>query len=231
MGDVSRKSVAVKRRKFAREVGSVVLGVLIALLIGEVADWVRWQIRLRDGLQAMSGELSGNRFNFVERRLEQKCIESRLISIGKVLDRARQTGSLPAIGTIGFPAVRPSESTAFEVAKSEGLPLHMDRQRARDLAMLYVQMDAYNSAVSSEQNSWKTLQLLSGSERKVSDDFLIVLLQAWANASREGVVTGVLAQQGDDNFKRFGVTADFGEFHDLAGLAKKVSERQSCQPL
>ena len=48
-------SFSERHKKFAREVGSVVLGVLIALGLGEVATGVRWRF---DAVEARSAMLT-----------------------------------------------------------------------------------------------------------------------------------------------------------------------------
>ena len=122
-----------KQRKFAREVGGVVLGVLIALGIGEIADALRWKARVQKSMSAINTELSGNRFNIVERRATQSCIDARLEAIGRLLKAARTTSMLPEVRSVGRMGARLTESAAYDAAKSQGVPLHMDATKARDL--------------------------------------------------------------------------------------------------
>src|SRR5829696_3767884 len=127
-GRSMRKSaLSEKQLKFVREVGSVVLGVLIALGIGEIAEAVRWKIRVDNSIEAVRTEMADNRWNLAERVAFQPCLERRLAAIGAVLAEARRTGALPRIEIAGTTAYRMIDTSAFEVAKSEGVPLHMDR--------------------------------------------------------------------------------------------------------
>jgi len=167
-----------KRAKFVREVGSVVLGVLLALAIGEIADAARWKLRVARSMDAMRAEIGGNRYNFAERRAYQACIDRRLKEIGAVLREARRTGVLPNLDDFGRPGMRLTENAAFEVAKSEGVPLHMDGARAREIAAIYASSDIYRSITAEEAESWGTLKLLQAAPGPVSDGLLTALLQA-----------------------------------------------------
>jgi hypothetical protein len=100
------------RWKFIREVGSVVLGVLIALALGEVAEAVRWQVRTAKSNAAIDLELSRTSGVLDERVLVQPCLDQRLALLDRIIRAARATGSLPAIGEIGRPPSRPVQSAA-----------------------------------------------------------------------------------------------------------------------
>ena len=113
------------------------LGVLIALGIGEAADAVRWRVRVHQATAAMRTESAGNRFNAVERRLVARCFERRLAQIDAVLRTAWRSGSLPRADAIGRPAARPFETAAWDVAIADGTVIHMNRGDARDVALSY----------------------------------------------------------------------------------------------
>jgi hypothetical protein len=225
-------SLTEKQSKFAREVGSVVLGVLIALGIGEVAEAARWKVRISSSMAAMRAELGGNRYNLVERRAYQDCVEKRLTDIGQVLQAARRTGILPDVREVGRPGLRLNESAAFEVAKSEGILLHMRRKQARDLSGAYGGIEAYRAMADEEQSSWRPLQLLQGAPGPISDDLLTDLLQAWASASDHSFLMGLIVQQQDDLLGRLGFAVEYNaEEPDRSALTKGARGRAICQPM
>jgi hypothetical protein len=55
---VARRYLNDRARKFLREVTSIVLGVLIALAIGEVAEAVRWRVRVGNSMAAIRQEMT-----------------------------------------------------------------------------------------------------------------------------------------------------------------------------
>ena len=225
-------SLSEKQSKFAREVGSVVLGVLIALGIGEVAEAARWKVRINSSMAAMRAELGGNRWNLAERRAYQGCVEKRLKDIGQVLRDARKTGTLPDLREVGRPGLRLNESAAFEVAKSEGILLHMNRKQARDISAVYGGMDTYRSLADEEQSSWRPLQLLQGAPGPISDDLLTDILQAWATASDQSRLMGLVVPQQDDELGRLGFAVEYvAEEPNRGALTKSARSRKICQPM
>ena len=96
-------SLSERHRKFAREVGSVVLGVLIALGLGEAATEIRWRFDAADARSAMLTDLERDAGVMHERQLARPCIERRLRDVDALLRQARQSGELPLVSTIGRP--------------------------------------------------------------------------------------------------------------------------------
>ncbi|MEI9850284.1 MAG: hypothetical protein WDN24_04785 [Sphingomonas sp.] len=194
------------RRKFVREVGSVVLGVLIALAIGELADAARWKWRVNNSLQAVAVELGGARVNLEERIALQPCMERRIAQIGAILKQARRTHSLPDVKAIGAPSSQLVVNSAFQVAQSDGVFLHMDLERARWLASIYTLVTtAYLNLTEQEHQSWRTLRLLENSPGEVDSDLLASLLQAWSDARELGGSIGGVAEQGARSLREAGI--------------------------
>jgi uncharacterized membrane protein len=223
-----------KQIKFAREVGSVVLGVLIALGIGEIAEAVRWKIRVDNSMKAVRIEMAGNRWNLAERVAFQPCLERRLEAIGAILAEARRTGALPRIETAGTTAYRMIDTSAFEVAQSEGVPLHMDRGEARQVALLHdMSTRLYGDLAEKEQESWRTLQLIEGPGGPIGGDLVTVLLQAWINAKSQGRLIGIMALQGDSKMAEFGIPAilDDEEVWTARDFRERVAKVEICGPL
>lgn len=221
-----------KQSKFVREVGSVVLGVLIALGIGEIAEAVRWKVRVDSSMAAMRTELSENRYNVAERRAYQECLVNRLNDIGQVLRTARRTGILPDVGNVGRPGWRLTQTSAFEVAKSEGIFLHMDRNKAQDLAYSYNGFEYYRTIINEEQNSWQALQLLEDAPGPVSDDLLTTMLQSWATATSQSKWIDIIAQQQDDELEQLGFAVSYEpEEPNRQALTSGVRRRPICAPL
>ena len=201
------------QRKFAGEVAIIVLGVLIALGIGEFADSVRWSYRVSSSLDAIRVELENARGNVRNRIASQACIERRIAEVGIILRKARQTHSLPDVGAIGGPPNHLIVNSAFEVAKSEGVLLHMDRSKAMDLAVTYTLVtDAYLNLTEQEHKSWRTLRLLEGAPGKIDGDLLTLLLQAWADARELSTILGMVAQGSDEQLGKAGIAIPKGTF-------------------
>lgn len=224
-----------RRQKFVREVGSVVLGVLIALAAAEGVEWLRWQWRVERSFQAVKEELAQSRSYLLERRLYQPCLDRRIVAIGKILADARQSGRLPAVANIGRPGMRPIVRTAFDVATGEGVLLHADRETAAEYSDVYVlAVDAYKEQTTTEMEAWSTLVLMEQGGGPVSDDLLATLLEAWAHARDRTDWTGLIAQQGTDAIGDLGIgywTVDGSRAEAMAEVALLNRKRSVCKPM
>lgn len=225
-----------RTRKWLREVAGVVVGVLIALGIGEIAEWARWQWRVSVSREAMRTELSGNRFNVTERLAYQACLERRLKAIGAILAEARRTHRLPHVGRIASPGRRVSEQTALDVATGEGVFLHMPRTEAREIATLYrMSVTYYEGEVVPELENWAQLTLIQDAPGPIDGDLLASLLEAWAGATNRASWAGVIARQTDRSLAEHGIPIEGEngpmEEAELAAFRKKFQEQAICKPL
>ena len=92
-------------RKWLGEVGNIVLGVLIALGLGWVANAIKVQSDVAAARRAIRVELGKSVGQSVERARIVGCIDRKLDALARIIDQADRTGRLPAMGAIGAPPV------------------------------------------------------------------------------------------------------------------------------
>lgn len=221
-----------RRQRFLREVGGVVLGVLIALGIGEIAEAIRWQVRIDRGKTAMRAEMAGNRFNMAERAAMRPCIARRLDAIASVVEAARRGAPLPAIGGIVGPPDRIGERAAFDVAMAEGILLHSDAGEARDIALIYdVVAGDFATQAAAERSAWTTLKLIEDVPGPIDGDSLLAVRQALIEARAQAAAIDVTIARADLLLANKGVGIEYEALRDAAGLAQSVRASPICQPL
>src|SRR3954447_5124135 len=103
--DATERRLA-KRRKFLRDLGSIVLGVLIALALGAITTEIGWLLDVRNAKQAIGEELGEILGQGRDRERLYPCVERKLYAIANILAKADETGRLPPVGPIGDPAWR-----------------------------------------------------------------------------------------------------------------------------
>jgi hypothetical protein len=223
------------RRKFIREVGSVVLGVLIALALGEVAEAVRWQVRAANSNAAINLELSRTSGVLDERVLVQPCLDQRLALLDRIVREARATGSLPAIGEIGRPPTRPIQSAAWEDAVGSGTLLHFSADRRSGLSLNYPEIQQYSDRVREEQDLWATLRFIEGVPGRASDDLLIEAATTISRLRFMSNMNGLVAQQVRDSITANVIAPSYFNILDREGsrseIVSSVRARSACRPL
>jgi hypothetical protein len=222
--------------KFARDVGSVVLGVLIALGIGEIAEAIRWQKREAAALRMINAELAYNAGALQERVLIQPCLNRRLDELLAVLREAELKGRLPDIGTVGRPPLRPLSRAAWDVAINSGVTLHMDAREVTDIAFYVEATSGYVSVAETEQEAWAALATIEGQARPASEDLLAEMMKTLAVLKYRNLVAGVAAQQSLEWTKARGIQPVWDVIGAPKGLSMnslsaQLRARPICRPI
>lgn len=172
-------------RQFLGEVGIVVLGVLIALGAGQLAESRDWDARVAVARQQLRYETGLNLYLLDLRLSQSACIDRRLDEIGAILARAAQQGTLPPLGTIGFP---PSEATwqsgVWQAQVSAQTAAHFPDVELASLGRVYGFIDSVRQLAAEEREAWLALSTLVGPGRPVDAATLDFLIRAAVRARR-----------------------------------------------
>jgi hypothetical protein len=168
-------------REFLKEVGVIVLGVLIALGAEQAVEWLHWrqQVQLTD--QALQHEIRFDLKFAYERRVDEQCLNGR---IAHLRDKLLQPGSRwtsdstpvsshgsfydpPAMPQVYRTLSRPYETEAWDVALPGTALTHMPRERAAGYAHMYETVAYLRAAQAREEELWPKLAPL-GFDRTLS---------------------------------------------------------------
>lgn len=222
-------------RVFIGEVGVIVLGVLIALAIGVIADMVRWRVRAGDFRQSIMGEIAINAGVQEERALVQPCIDRRLDQIDRLLRLARRSGRLPDIGEIGRPPIRPLTFDSWELASASEALLYFDQEEVKIFSLRYGQMASSDEQVHAEQETWSTLRAIEHAPGPISDNLLSEVTLVASRLRFQSYLNGIRGEQGVAFAKGIGVTPRYVSLFDKdeprSKLLEAVRERSICKPL
>lgn len=224
-----------RQRKFGRDVGSVVLGVLIALGIGEIAEAIRWQVRASVARDAIEAELARDAGVMAERVLVQPCADRRLDQLKILVNAARQSGELPLVGPIGRTTSRPIEQAAWTLTSGSETLLHIRNPPRQSLALLHSQMAGYYDRVREERQMWATLKLMEDSKGAIGDDMLVEVAGTLNRLSELAETNGLVAEQILAQIQDFGIEQSnfivLDREGDATELAARVNELTICKPL
>lgn len=188
----ARSRSRVKRRKTIRDVGEIVLGVLIALALGAVAGEIGWRMEVADAKGAIANELGEIVGQGRERVAVDACMERRIDAIGAIVDAASNTGRLPPVGQLGDPMFRTWSTGVWDSTRSAQIASHMDRNLQDDISGIYRFVDVINEATDKEVDAWTRLYAIVGPGRAIGDDEIVSLRSALGEARmahRQIVVT------------------------------------------
>jgi hypothetical protein len=175
-------TMAQRRRRFVREVTGIVLGVVIALLLGAVATAIGWRIEAADARRALALELGEIIGQADERVLARDCLEQRFDAIAAVLQQAAGTGQLPPLGRIGDPPFRTWSSGVWDSTMNAEIASHMDRELLDNLSGAYEFVRIISAQTQVEDDAWTTLYAVVGPGRPIAPYEVAALRAALAKA-------------------------------------------------
>lgn len=165
-------------REFAKEVGIIVLGVLIALGFEQLVQAWRWHEQARQTRKTLTSEIEYSALWAEERLAVQPCLRNRISRlIAKLNSRSSEWSADPVtLGPVrnpigrsletGIPLVyqaphRPWLRDEWETAKSGGVIDHMDRDDARNLEFIYRNIDQLGAMQDEEASLQPQVSFLS----------------------------------------------------------------------
>lgn len=227
--------MAVLRGGFSRELLVVVLGVLIALAVGEAAEMIRWQVRVSKANLAIQSELARVAGVLEERKLVQPCLDRRLAQLDAIVRAARRSGQLPHIGPIGRPPTRPVEQAAWNMTASSETLLRFSEGDRIGLGIIYAQFTGFSDRIMEEQERWATLRLLEDAPGPIASDLLAETSTALEQLKFRTFLGGIDAEQLLTAIQQQGIAPSywmiFDREADRGELLTLVAERDICRPL
>src|SRR5258706_5902040 len=161
--------------EFLKEIGTFVIGVLIALGAEQAVEWLHWRHELHVAREAISFDLRGLIGAAATADAQSACVGTRLAELADILDGAEVTHRLPPLGFGGTPAM-PKWSLRSWTALTSGQTLaHMPNREQLILTGIQGFADRMRAANLDELQQWAVLQSTVGPGRPVSDTEIAAL--------------------------------------------------------
>jgi hypothetical protein len=169
--DVHKPKLLHNWREFLIEIGTIVIGVLIALAAEQTAEAVHWHYEAAQAEGAIGAELSGDFAQMAEREEIDPCIRRRVAELrDKLLQSGTQWKADPQILASPLTTVLSSPfrtpirlwlRDAWQSAISNDSVSHMPSDRAAVYAEIYRQVEQLNALQDSEFQAEQEMTALS----------------------------------------------------------------------
>ncbi|HVV65783.1 MAG TPA: hypothetical protein VHC42_09955 [Rhizomicrobium sp.] len=230
--DIHRPKAAVHGwRELLKEIGIIVIGVVIALGAEQAVDAVHWMNQVNSGEATLKGAFVREVQNAALRDAQAGCIARRMSFLSAVLQRATDDGRLPAIGPIGHPPFTPWTIGSWEGLVTSQTVAHMPRRKMIDYSRI-AQMSVFLSGLSDrEEAQWTILDTMAGPGRRLSDAEAEELRITLAEASDSDRYMRRTGDSLRDNVKATGLLTK-SEFEDAVKLALDgAKDSDICAPM
>jgi hypothetical protein len=192
-------------REFAGEVGIIVIGVLIALGVEQIASALRDRVSKHEAHEAVYAEIQQNLSYMKARMATQGCVERRLDDIGSLLAKAGDGPISPQPKWIGQPAIWFNEDERWQAATGSGRASLFSSDEQSRLAGVYVAIKQFLSAEEREQDAWAQLRGLESWTGPLGPAGRVHFVSALQAARLELWETSIGARVAFDRAKALGV--------------------------
>jgi len=177
-----QQSRAARWPELAREIGVIVIGVLIALAAQQVVDALHWRDEVKHARAALADDFAGDIALADERREIAPCLASRLQEIAGILEGTAKTGRLPPVGLLGAPPLRTWTATSWDSVLSSQTAAHLPREELVTFGTLAEYGRQLTRNNDQELDAWTELYAIVGPGRSITPDERAHLLAAIGRA-------------------------------------------------
>jgi len=207
-------------REFAGEVGGIVLGVLIAIGLGQIVDAMRWRAEVHDARAALADDMAQSNRVFAYRVAAHDCVARRIDRMKEVIERAAKHQPVPALGDV-FPDIGNAlYKNAWETSRAAQTLVHFGRKTLRLYGSYYQQLDNIGVFMLREGEDWGVLRVLSGDPGRLGPADIAGLRVAAMHASFENDIIAGIAADELDNSKALGVAVPEPDARRLAEVCR-----------
>src|SRR4051812_38877059 len=186
-------------REFLTEVGTIVLGVCIALAAEQAVEWWHWRNEVAQARISLADELSRNMLVSINRVRTAHCTEQRLDTLAAIVDAASRTGVLPPVPEFGRPQTSAWPDETWQSVIASVTATHFSDKELALLGGAYGQVQRQAIRTRDEMLAWAHLYTMVGPGRRLdpsSESVLRVALSEARYANRStSVVSGQIVRQ------------------------------------
>lgn len=165
--DIRKPKPIHNGREFLKEVGTIVIGVCIALAAEQAVEWWHWRGQVAEARKVIATEMAYNVEGAIIRLRVEGCIESRLDELSHIVDAAAKSGTLPPVGDIGLPPRNLFTSGAWESVVASQTATHFPRQQLADISHTYRAIETLGKNHDMEFTDWRDLYTIVGPGRRL----------------------------------------------------------------
>jgi hypothetical protein len=229
--DIHKPKAVHSWRELLKEIGIIVIGVVIALGAEQAVESIHWMRQVDVGEATLKGAFVQEVQNAASRDVQADCITRRLAFLSSVVQRSSQDGELPPMDAVGHPPYTPWTIGSWEALVASQTVSHLPRQKMIDYSII-AQMTTFLSGLSDrEEAQWTTLDTMVGPGRRLSDVEAENLRVALAEASDSNSLMRRTSARLRDLVKATGLVepSEFDAAKKRATLGK--TNAQICRPM
>ena len=156
-------------RGWVKEILIVVIGVVLALGAGQIANSVHWQQQVAASQDTLRDNLRVLIASAAQREAQSPCQGRRLAALAELIDQASASGRLPAIGQLGSPGRNTFNFDSWDTLVAAQVTPHLTRDQMGNYASINSAVGLLRTTSAEEVAEWATLYSVVGPGRRFGD--------------------------------------------------------------
>jgi len=208
--------------EFVKEIGTIVIGVLIALGAEQAVEQLHWAHEVRGARAALAVEMGHSNRHLAYRVAAEPCIARRLDALDRVIEGTARHDRVPHLGAV-IPDIGNAlnDNVWANDRAAQTLP-HFDEKELGQLSSYYLQINSLRQLVEDETSAWNVLKVLQGDPARLGPVDIAGLRVAVQRARFDNGLIASIAADEIDVSKRLNIKSE-------AADAERV--KQVCGPL
>lgn len=165
-------------REFLKELGTIALGVGVAMAAEQGVEWFHWRQQVNDAKEVIASEMSRNISFAIYRTRLVRCVEQRLIDLDGILDDAVKQGSLPPLAALGPALQNPWSTGAWDSVVASQTATHFSREQLATLSLVYRRVERIEGWNREESDAWTLIRSMEGPGRRLNPSYETELRKA-----------------------------------------------------
>jgi len=219
-------------REFLKELGTIALGVGIALAAEQGVEWLHWRGQVQQAREVIATEFTTNLVGAINRLNTAACVERRLDQLAQIVDEAAKKGNLPPLGDISTTARAVWPTGAWESVVASQTATHFPRQQLAYITSLNKFLERLQENNSAELEAWSQLHSMTGPGRHLDPASESELRKALSSARTLDNVYVSLSLQLGDRVKSLQLPFSQSDLDALkAARSRLPASFPICQPI
>ena len=159
--EIHKPHAAKSWKEFFVELGTIVTGILIAISLEQLVEYVHWRHEVEIGRTAIVAEIAANDRFFIRRIAIAPCMDKMMGEAQSIIDSLDARTKPPAFSVFhGGPGSLLS-SSEWESERSSQALTHFPRQELALMSRYYAQLPQFTIWMDDESAAWSDLSVLN----------------------------------------------------------------------
>ena len=182
-------------REFVGEVGVIVLGVLIAIALGQLVDAIHWDGQVADARTLINQDMERSNRSFAFRVAAHDCVAARLAALDRIVEGAAKHEAQKLPGVVIPDIGNALPNNAWETSRSSQTLAHFAREPLHLYGTYYLQLGNIYTFMSQEVSDWGVIDVLRGDPNRLGPADIAGVRVAIKHASFENDIVTSIAKE------------------------------------